>query len=1106
MATLRNCVKIWALLCLFSFCALPVFAQFSGRIQGVVTDPSAAVVAKASVKATNLALQVSTTTITDTGGNFTFTNLAPGQYRITVELAGFAMSTTAVDLTTEETVNLPVTLRVASTATSVQVTTTVPLVDTADSRLQQTITNEEVSSLPLEGRTIFDLISFAPGVTGLGLLPGGSPGSTADNYAPETQDNVSANGRNFDGNMYVIDGLDVTSNVRPGITNQSPNPESVQEFSTQSNTFSVEYGRASSIVTQITTKSGTNQIHGSLSDYYTSQQLWARTEFSPTAGYLPFHNESLFGAIGGPVVKDHTFFFASLEPTFSTAASTFSDTFEDPAFTQWATQNFPNTLGTMLLSKYPPKGYSSPHVVETAQDIFGTGATGCGTATTANIPCATPMIDSGNFDFSPPRTAWQWNARADQYWSKDKLYGNFYRTTLQAVAPSERTGFDTTNPENSWSFQANETHTFSATFLNEFVFGAVKIEGIGQATGPFHIPSIGISGQGDGIGIGFADGDFIQHNYHWRDVLTKIAGNHTLKFGGDELYTVVESKFAAVGDNPSFGFDNLLQLVEDDPHTESGLYYNPVTGQANPYNFGWGARAAGLFIQDQWKARPNVTVTMGVRYDQNQNPYALPKYPGFTQSNFFLGAGSNFQQQVANGSVRVAPNFFNTTPVSWAPRVGIAWDPTGRGRWKIRAGIGVYHDQFTTGEVGNVNAGNPPSFVSPTFFRGSATPPIFSLGTSDKYPFGFPYPPIPAGTLNSQGGLTGVQAGVGGVDPNLRMPDTYNYTVGMEKALGANLVASASFVGSRSTGLPTAEIGTFNNFGNDVNRFDGDLIANQDQLTRLNHSFGAINYYWNGADSTYKALVFSLNGRFGSHGSFQASYTRSSTYNLGTFYPEETNISQYWGPADFDVPNRVSFIGNLNLPRLAGSSGLVRSVAGGWELSGTMILQSGYPFSVYTGASFQPVWNNTSCLTTVAPSCQVVGMTANSGDYNADGYDYDFPNLPANGYRSGHGRTDYLKGVFPGGALAFPQPAMGTEGNELRGRYRGPGFADTDLALLKNFRITERFKAQFRVESFNIFNRPNLTQVDGNLADGSFGTSTGQYNPRYFQLGAKFEF
>jgi carboxypeptidase family protein/TonB-dependent receptor-like protein len=1092
----------YALLPFWFLVSLPCLAQYSGQIQGVVTDPSGAAVSGATVKVTNLALQINSSTRTDTGGNYAFASLAPGQYKVTVEMPGFATSDSNITLATAQTASLSVVLKVASATAAVEVTTTAPLLDTADARLQQTVTNQEVASLPLQGRTIFDLISFAPGVTGLGLLPGGSPGSTADNYAPETQPNVSANGRNFDGNMYVVDGLDITSNVRPGVVNQSPNPESVQEFSTQSNTFNVEYGRASSIVTQITTKSGTSQLHGSVTDYYTSQQMWARTEFTPATGYLPFHVESIFGAIGGPIVKDHTFFFASVAPTFSSAASSSSNTFEDPAFTQWAVQNFPNTLGTSLLSKYPVSGFSGRQMIETAAQVFpGT----CGTAATANIPCSLPMIDSANFTFSPSRRAWQWNTRIDQYWSKDKLYGNFYRTTLKQGEPNPRPFFNSSQPENSWSVQINETHTFSSTFLNEFLFGGVKVEGVGQATGPFHIPSVSVTGVGAGLGVGWVSGDFIQHNYHWRDVLTKISGKHTFKFGGDELYTVIESKFAPVGDQPSFSFDSLLDLVQDNPHTEGGLVYNPLTGQPNAYNFGWGAREAGLFFQDQWRPRPNLSVSMGVRYDQNQNPYPLSKYPGFIQSNFFLGAGSTFQQQVANGSIRVAHNFFSTTPFAWSPRVGIAWDPTGNGTFKIRAGIGVYHDQFTTGEVGNINASNPPSFLQPTFIRGTATPPIFALGASDKYPFGYPYPPIPGGSLDSHGGLAGVQSGVGGIDSNLKMPDTYNMNIGFEKALNSHMVVSASFVGSRTTGLPVAEIATFNNFGNDVNRYNGALLASYPNVARLNPSFGSINYYWNGADSTYKALVFSVNGRFGGRGSFQASYTRSSTYGLGTYYPEETNIHQYWGPADFDTPNRVSIIGTLELPRLTGGNSALRAVAGGWQLSGTMILQSGYPFSVYTSAPFIPTWNSPNC-TAVSSGCTILGMAPNSGDYNADGYNYDFPSVPATGYGSGHTRADYLNGVFPGGAAAFPQPALGTEGNELHNRFRGPGFANTDMGILKNFGLTERLKAQLRLEMFNIFNRPNFTQVDGNLADGTFGKVTGQYNPRYFQIAAKIEF
>ena len=1074
--------------------AICAWAQFTSSLQGTVTDPSGAAVPGASVVLTNIASGVSAEIKTSAAGEYLFTSLAPGQYKVNVRAAGFAETNTTITLETAEPSNLPISLKVASAQQTLQVTGTAPTLDTADSRTQQTVVAQEVSELPLQGRTLFDLISFAPGVTGLGLLTGGSPGSITDNYSPETQATVNANGRSYDGNKYFVDGLDVTSTVRSGVTNQSPNPESVQELSVQTNTFSVEFGQASSIVTQITTKSGTNQFHGAASDYYTSQQLWTRTEFT-SGSYLPFHIDDGFGSIGGPVWKNHTFFFASYEPTWSAVASTGSTTYEDPAFVAWAQQNFPNTIGTKLLSQYPPTGVATTGVVSTAQSIFpGT----CGTPATANIPCSLNMVDSGTYDFSPPRTGKQWNVRGDQYWSKDRLYGNYYHTSLFLGEPDPRLDMNSTEPENSHSYQFNETHTFSPNLLNEAAFGMVKIEGIGQATGVFHVPNVSIVGVGDGLGVGWADGDFIQHNYHWRDMVSYTHAKHTLKFGGEYSYSIVESKFAPVGNLPSFTFESLLDLVEDQPYSEGGLIYNPLTGQPGVYDFGWKARNMGLFVQDQWRVHPGLTLNFGIRWDLDENPYADPAYSKyFANSNFFLGAGATFQQQVANGGIRPTHYAYGASPESLSPRLGFAWDPTGKGLWTIRGGIGVYHDMVTTGDFGNITGSNPPSYVEPTFYATSATKPIFALGTSDKYPFGYPFPPIPAGTLNSQGGIVGIQSTAAGWDAALRADDTYNYTLALERQLAGKLVATVAYSGSRTTGLPVGHDLTYQFTNNDVNRFAGDLIENLNVLTRLNHSFGAINYYWNGASSNYKALILSLTGHLGSHGVFQASYTRSSWWSLGAQYPDASNISQYWGPDDYAVPNRVSLMETLQLPRLQNFNPFVRRVLGGWELPGTLILQSGMPFNVYTSAPFEPIFN--------AAGTAVIGMAPGSGDYNADGYDYDFPNIPSTGYSHSNSRGAYLTtGLWP--ASAFGVPTMGTEGNELENRFRGPGFANVDLGILKSTPITERVNLQLRFEFFNIFNRPNLNGLVSDVSNPLFGLATGTFNPRYLQIGAKISF
>lgn len=1075
---MKNFSRVVRFAAVFSLFSLNAWAQFSGNIQGDVRDPSGAAVAGATVTLNNAATNVNQTSKTDTAGNYRFVSLAPGDYRVSVSASVFAPAAVTVTLLTSQTVDVPVKLSVGSAAESVTVTTEAPILDTADSRTQLTIETRELTDLPLQGRNLLALTTVAPGVTGLGLAPGGSPGSAADNYSTETQVDASANGRGSVGNMFIVDGMDVTSDIRPGVLNLTPNPDAIQETSIQTNTFSTEYGRASSLQMVMTTKSGSSHFHGSASDYFTYQNWWALTEFAEPRKYAPFHSNNFSGAIGGPILPKHQFFFFfAVEPMRATVTNAAqSQTFEDAQFTAWAQQNFPSTLGTSLLTKYTPSGATVTGVALTAADIFpGT----CGTAATSNLPCSLPMIDNGVFNSANFRNGTQWNARIDKYFSKDRIYGNLFRTTLKTGGPSVRPAFDTSNKYVTDSLQVNETHTFSSTLLNEAAFGYNKVEGINEATGNFIVPNISVTGQGVGFGIGFAQGDFIQHNYHWRDVLTKVAGTHSIRFGyegrrGDDL-----ALFAPVYNQPNFSFDNLLALAQDAPHSQSGLAYNPLTGQPAKGQYEYAVSIHGLFVEDTWKIRNRLTLTYGLRWDDFGNPYPLS---GTTLANFHLGPGVPLNQQIANGFMLQQNNVFNHALTNvFSPRVGFSWDPTGSGNWVVRGGFGIYHDWPTLGNDENGLKGNPPGWIVPTFYStGGTAPPIFALGTSASTPSGFPYPALPSTSLDSHGGLTGSQISVGGINTNLTSPVTYNYTATLERKLARDFVASIGYSGSRSDNL--IEGGgqeTATSYGTDINRFAGDLIQNNGTLTRLNPSFGAITYAQNGAIGRYNALIAATRGRFGRHGYFSASYTRSSSKDDSQIYPTFTNIQQYYGPSYWDAPNRLSVALSYDLPGMNSGKGLLGRVTNGWSISDVTILQSGTPFVVYTNASYQ-----------------------GGGDYNADGFNYDFPNVT--NYSQATSRQGYLSSIFSSGQFTPPTP--GTEGNQAPYRFREPGYANTDISIAKNTKIVENVGFQLRFDFFNAFNRPNLNSVDANLPDGSFGKATGQYNPRWIQLGAKISF
>ncbi len=1086
-------------LAILTFLAPVAQAQFSGSIEGNVMDASGGGIANATVTLVNIATGVSQKTISGNEGSYRFVSLAPGAYKLSGSGAGFQTTAATITLTTGQTLNVPVSLQVAGTSTAVEVTAAAPVLDTAETRNEETVQQQELNAVPLSGRNMLSLVTLAPGVTGRGLLGSGVQGAAGDNFSPEQSVDASANGRSSNANMYVVDGLDVTSNIRPGVVNLSPNPDAIQEETTSVNTFSSEYGRGSSVVYTMTTKSGSDQFHGLASDYFTYQGFYAGTEF--TKNYFPFHLNSLSGTIGGPIWKSKQFFFFfGIEPLRSSQAAVNSVVYESPELVSFARQNFPNTLGTKILSTYRPTAAATTGVAQTAAQAFQ----GCGTAATAFIPCSLPVLDNGVQSATAPRDAIQYNGRVDKYFKNDRLYGDFFLTRLNSGTANIRPQFATANSFYTNSVQANYTHTFSPATLNEIGFGYLTVEGINNQTGDFTVPTINVTGLNTpnvanfGAGSGFAQGEFIQHNYHWRDVLTHIAGTHSIRAGYDGWHGDDVALFAPVHTLPTYQFNSVLDMVQDRVYTESNLAYNPLTGQPQPGQYGYQTTTGGVFIEDTWKARPNVTVNYGIRWDDFGNPH--PKLPGTVLANFHLGPGSTFSEEVANGYMQVQGHVLNESIwQTFAPRIGIAWDPAKNGSWVIRSGFGVYHDMPTLGNLENGLNGNPPGFITPTFYSdGTTAAPIFQLGTNAAHPQGFVYPALPARTLDAHGGIPGVQSGGGGVDVNLTAPTTFNYTATVEHKLLSNLVGSIGYAGSNSHNLITGYGQTGNTaYGLNINGFAGDLIqSGLSAPRRLLSSFGILNYQTNAAIARYNALIVNTRGKLFRNTLFiNASYTHSVSKDDTQYYPAYPGISQYYGYSAWDAPDRFSMLLNYQLPAYHSGSGLAGRVASGWSISSTVSVQNGNPFNVYTNAPFAGIKNAAG---------QVIAYAPNSGDYNADGNNFDFPNVTS--YTLPTSRTAYLNGLFPAGGNIIQQPTLGQQGNEKYNSFRNPGFAQVDAVLIKDTKLAERLNLQLRFEFYNLFNHPNLQGVQTNLANGSFGRSTAQYTPRYLQLGARITF
>ena len=536
------------------------------------------------------------------------------------------------------------------------------------------------------------------------------------------------------GNNFVVDGLNTTSNIIQGVANLSPNPDSIQELSIQTNTFSVEEGRASSIQVRVTTKSGTNQFHGTGSYFFFNDHLYARTPF--VTKYEPFKRHDMSGTFGGPIVKNKTFFFASVQPMFSQVSGANAvRTYESPEFVAWAKQNYPNTTGTKLLTENAIRFVTNTGVSKFVRDVLPND---CGTAATRNLPCGMPMILEGRFRPSPFRNGLQYNFRGDQYLGlKDRIYGNYYAVELDSQIVNLREGFPLyANNNNTRALQLNWTRTITPNLINEASFGRIRVEGNdGQVEGlPLRIPNINID-QVQGIGAG-GPNTFIQNNYNWRNVVSWVKSSHTLKFGFQAFYGDDDARFKGGNGRPTFRFLNLLELAQDSPFSQTGPAYDPITGQAGNGGYRHLLNTFGAFVQDEWRMRPNLTLTMGVRWDDYGNPYAdLEKTPTF--GNIILGEGSTLLDRIATASVRSVPAAYNhRLNRNITPRLGVAWDPTQTGTWAIRGGIGLYNDWIPLGQANTIR-GNPPGVIYPQFIRNQTeVQPIF-YRHDGSYPFRF---------------------------------------------------------------------------------------------------------------------------------------------------------------------------------------------------------------------------------------------------------------------------------------------------------------------------------------------------------------------------------
>jgi hypothetical protein len=1058
-------------------------AQYSSGIEGTVTDQSGAVVPGAQVTLTNQDTQVTQSAASNSQGLVQILHLPPGRYQITVTAAGFGTwEQKGIDIEGTDIRTVYPKLNVGTTEARVEVTANSSAVETTSGTISRTLEQQTVESAPLVGENLYaSVATLAPGVTGLGGSFGGasssgSQGTNSFNAEPGFQ--IIGAGQRQESNEYQVDGTSVNGNSRDGITNITPEPDTVAQMKVSTDVFSADKGRQSGTLIEVFTKPGTNHFHGDLSEFYTSSALTARTEFQTQVPR--FIRNDFGGSVGGPIIKDKTFFFGSIFWSKSDQGVTLTQPMETPEFVNYVTTNYPSSLAAQFL-KGAPSGGTPTSGFQTVSQIEQALIS---PYPIPNIPGDLVALGNVSINQSPINNGFQGHARIDHNFhdGNDKLFYSLFRNTTQGGVADPRPNLAYVSPNATWYHKIDYVHGFSPKLLNEASMSYVRADG-NQPAAPGSLPTLPNAYPG-GLGEGFSSwgpSGWVHNNWNWHDVLTYVQGSHSIRVGIDVDRQQDLDNFTAGLDRPTFYFTNIVDFAVDHPNFQSGpivdvkeggtaqsLYSRVLMIQTAP------------FVQDDWKVTKNLTLNLGVRFDYFGH-LATVTYGSNPLALFTPGSGSTHEQQVANGSMLVrGANGQVVDNALWrfAPRVGFAYDVFGNGTTSVHGGWGLFNNKI--GDLSYVDGirTNPPQFADPSIsiYNAGTTLANFSYGTSTTGPTGFAPPPGIKYEVDDHGGLVGTRIGVGGPQPNLVPPLVQDWSIGVQRSIGQSVVIEADYFGTSATHLY---------FQTDSNRFAGDLVVNNGNLARLNQSFGAVIYGQSIGIANAEVGSFAISKRFSRGWSVHAiynygkalDYTSSNDNGVGGAENviDVNNPGRNYGRSDYDARHRISVDAVWNVPGLNG--GIGHWITSGWMLSPVIVLESGQPFTVYTSAAYP------------------------SGDFNADGYDYDVPNVPSFGSTKSTSRSDFLRGVFP--VSAFPIPALGTEGNLGRNTYNGPGLANTNLAASRTFKLPflgEQGSFQVRGEMLNLFNRVNLTNPVSDLSNGEFGKSTDQNLPRQIQV------
>lgn len=1099
---------IW-LLCLVGVALYNAAAQQStATLTGIVTDNSGAIVQDAQIIATNQGTNLALTGKTNAQGEYRIDLLPVGTYSLQIVAKGYktyVQSGLVLSLGQFATVNAK--LEIGGTMETVTVTTEAPMLNLTNATVGATVENQEIENLPIVNRNVYDLLSLVPGVqTNTTTFTVGFP-----------QQTVLINGgvsiANSGSTSYYLDGSTNMTGLR-NTGNVQPNPDAIDQFRVETNNYSAEYGRFPNGVVRVITKSGTNNFHGSLFEFWRETALNAKDYLSPDA--TPLHRHQFGGAVGGPIAKDKTFFFFSygglrqittqffnsgIVPTVAqrkgdfsanlpTSSGTITSCSQSLSAADKAAGNFivcNPTTRKPFAGNLIPSSFLDP----TVQNLLNTADT-----TLPHIPLPNAPGNIAQGYLTLPYNTDEFLLKIDQNWSPSHRFtGEVFETA----------GTNNLNPGGNlawskekyfyrqWNAVLSDIYTFNSNWVNQFWLSYTRDMG-GRLDTPAHaigeygsafkvqgvpaLPNINVSGYFN-AGQAIAGPRAGSNYYEIRDVVLWNHGPHSFTFGGDVGLNkdTLESLLNNYG---------IFAFAGSTSARTGNALSDFITGRLNTLNQDAPSLAhtnswyTGLFFQDDYRIHPRLTLNLGIRWDVQTPPVETNNM----EQNFIKGQQSTVIPTAPLGLVTVGDKGVprGVIPVRWShvsPRVGFAWDMFGNSKTSVRGGVGLFwgsisgNEWATTGEpftlrekFTNVNTVTDPYGSTPNPFPYYYNPksPIFT------YPFSVPQ-----------------------TSPDFNWTSTYQANLAVEQQWTPSFATSVGYVGSLGRHLPTTTDSNYPVFAtsqNPVTGPNGTIITTStsknvdDRRPYMPGIYQSINTFDSNQTSAYHALQVTASEHLGKRLTLRSYYVWAKNWesigmeSSNSSYEDPHALYLERGRADNDYRHYfvTSFVWLLDYYRQDHAA--LRTALNGWQVSPIITLHSGQPFTVTTGV-----------------------------DNNLDGNTNDRPIVLKNASLDPHrSRTAVMTQWFDPSTSAFASPATGTDGTASRNLLEGPGYKNVNMAIFRNFHFLESYSLQFRGEFSNIFNMVSLSNPNANLSSPNAGKITGAHDMRQTQLGLRLTF